>query len=85
MPSNADSTPPDPARLRWQCRRGTRELDLLLQGYLEHRFPEAPASEQRVFCRLLALEDPELSDLIFHGQPEEPHTARVIRQLRQYR
>jgi succinate dehydrogenase flavin-adding protein (antitoxin of CptAB toxin-antitoxin module) len=23
------------ARLRWQCRRGTKELDLLLQRYLE--------------------------------------------------
>jgi len=26
------------ARLRWQCRRGMRELDLLLTDYLENDY-----------------------------------------------
>ncbi|MDJ0806588.1 MAG: succinate dehydrogenase assembly factor 2, partial [Gammaproteobacteria bacterium] len=26
-------------RLRWQCRRGMLELDLLLLGFLETRYP----------------------------------------------
>jgi len=26
------------AKLKWHCRRGMRELDLLLEGFLENRY-----------------------------------------------
>lgn len=48
------------ARLRWQCRRGTKELDLLLQSYLETGYLLADDEEQTLFVELLALEDDEL-------------------------
>ena len=28
-------------QLRWQCRRGMRELDTLLSGYLEQRYADS--------------------------------------------
>lgn len=49
------------SRLRWQCRRGTRELDILLGNYLEHQYQNANAKERQCFVDLLALEDSELS------------------------
>jgi len=48
------------ARLRWQCRRGTKELDLLLQRYLETRYLPADGEEKALFIKLLELEDDEL-------------------------
>jgi len=48
------------ARLRWQCRRGTKELDLLLQRYLEAGYFVADDEEKAQFVELLALEDDEL-------------------------
>jgi antitoxin CptB len=48
------------ARLRWQCRRGTKELDLLLQCYLETDYLLADDEEKALFLELLALEDDEL-------------------------
>lgn len=45
------------AKLKWQCRRGTRELDLLLNDYLENRFVTANPSEQSYFLEILKLED----------------------------
>ncbi len=48
------------AKLRWQCRRGTKELDLLLQRYLDSRYLVADDEEKALFVELLALEDDDL-------------------------
>lgn len=45
------------AKLKWQCRRGTRELDLLLNNYLDNCFAKAKPSEQSYFLEILKLED----------------------------
>lgn len=51
------------AELRWRCRRGMRELDVLLERYLAHRWPVACAAERQAFASLLELSDPELAAL----------------------
>ena len=48
------------AKLRWQCRRGTKELDLLLSHYLENYYPLANPEGQQRFVELLALDDAAL-------------------------
>jgi antitoxin CptB len=52
----------DAARLRWRCRRGMRELDQLLEQWLNVRFTQADASMQRAFAELLEEQDPQLWD-----------------------
>jgi antitoxin CptB len=47
-------------KLRWQCRRGCKELDLLLTDYLENRYPQANNKEKALFQELLKLDDTEL-------------------------
>ena len=48
------------AKLRWQCRRGSLELDLLLKNYLETDYLTADETEKARFRELLMLEDDEL-------------------------
>lgn len=48
------------AKLKWQCRRGTKELDLILMEYLETRYPSSSPQKKTQFIQLLALEDDEL-------------------------
>jgi antitoxin CptB len=48
----------DMRRLRWQCRRGLLELDLLLQGFLESRYAHLREADKALFCRLLETPDP---------------------------
>ncbi|HZV23200.1 MAG TPA: succinate dehydrogenase assembly factor 2, partial [Luteimonas sp.] len=47
-------------RLRWRCRRGMRELDRLLERYLDLRWLQASEAERGVFLRLLDCEDDRL-------------------------
>ena len=44
-------------RLRWRCRRGMKELDLLLGRYVEERFCSAPNADQQAFRLLLEAQD----------------------------
>jgi antitoxin CptB len=48
------------AKLKWQCRRGCLELDLLLSQYLETTYSTASNNEKLHFKELLFLEDSEL-------------------------
>jgi antitoxin CptB len=44
-------------KLRWRCRRGMKELDVLLTRYVEERFRDAPAAHQAAFQELLESQD----------------------------
>ena len=58
-------------RLKWLCRRGVKELDIIMSHYLEYSFLDAPASEQKAFRELLQIEDPILFQLVV-GKEKSP-------------
>lgn len=53
------------AQLIWRCRRGMRELDLLLVSYYERYYPTADTVEQQAFVQLLELQDDLIYDYLF--------------------
>jgi antitoxin CptB len=57
-------------RIRWRCRRGMLELDLVLDAFLERHFDGLDAAMTDALCSMLGRSDPELLDL-FMGD-EEP-------------
>ncbi len=70
------------SRLRWQCRRGMRELDELLVRYLEKRYPVADDGEKAVFRQVLELPDPELNGyLLQRHKPDSKAVADVIERI----
>jgi len=50
----------DKARLRWACRRGMLELDVLFMPFVEEAYEYLSTKEQAIFERLLTCQDPEL-------------------------
>ncbi len=70
-------------KLRWRCRRGMKELDLLTLGYLERHYPTASAEEQQAFAELLEVQDPLLmSYMVGREIPVDATTARVVGVIR---
>jgi antitoxin CptB len=73
----------DRARLAWRCRRGMKELDLLLAGWLQTRFEPASAQLRRQFEALLELPDPLLALYLLGGQrPERADLAELVECIR---
>jgi antitoxin CptB len=74
------------SRLAWQCRRGMRELDELLQRYLAQRYPYASPAEQSAFERLLQGQDPQLQAyLLSDERPLDPELQNVVDAIREHR
>ncbi|MET0291682.1 MAG: succinate dehydrogenase assembly factor 2 [Steroidobacteraceae bacterium] len=71
-----------PGELRWRCRRGMRELDELLQGYLERSWSEAGEGERAAFRQLLELQDPDLAAYLLGHDTPPPELQALVDRLR---
>ncbi|MEW5770820.1 MAG: succinate dehydrogenase assembly factor 2 [Pseudomonadota bacterium] len=56
-------------RLRWRCRRGMLELDLLLNRFLDTRADRLTTAQWREFSALLDLEDQALWERLRDPRP----------------
>ena len=74
---------PGQGRLAWRCRRGMKELDLLLSNYLRHHWPGAAAAERAAFERILELPDPLLAAYLMQREtPPDPDLESLLAVLR---
>lgn len=73
----------DEARLRWQCRRGMLELDLMLESFVEQCYADLPVKTKKAFHQLLNCQDQILLDYLM-GQdvPTDKDVADVAKQVR---
>ena len=80
FPSDLDL---DETRLRWQCRRGMLELDLMLETFVEKRYADLPIKTKKAFHQLLKCQDQFLLDYLM-GQdvPTDKDVADVAKQVR---
>ena len=67
----------DRERLAWRCRRGIKELDLLLLRWLERYFEAATAEQRAGFAALLELPDPELACYLLGSERAVPPALRA--------
>jgi antitoxin CptB len=73
-------------RLRWQCRRGMLELDLLLERFLEAGYPELSDREKAVFTSLLDYQDQDIQEWVMgQAEPADEDMRLVVARLRQVR
>ena len=72
---------PSKSQLRWQCRRGMRELDQLLVRYLDECYDAVGAAEKSAFAELLALSDPELMGYLLLKTEPAPDLADVVNRI----
>ena len=71
-------------RIRWRCRRGLLELDLMLNAFLERHFERLDDADLDVFAHLLTRTDPDLFDLIMSRQDAaNAHERRLLALLRE--
>ena len=69
-------------RIRWRCRRGLLELDLVLQRFLERRFDGLDPDERRLFDELLDAPDNDLLDMAMGRAEPAPRYRAVMEMLR---
>ncbi|MES1944370.1 hypothetical protein PC39_09650 [Salinisphaera sp. PC39] len=84
-PRTSAASPVD-ARVRWLCRRGMKELDVLLERFLAAEYVGLDADARADLLTLLEQEDPILwAWVLGRDTPGEPRLAALVRRIREYR
>jgi len=72
----------DAKKLRWRCRRGMRELDVLLTAYLDGPYASASEDLRAAFSDLLEQEDDQLWDwLLGRSAPSDARLQRIVAKI----
>lgn len=73
-----------PSKLLWRCRRGMKELDLLLIPFAQNCYSDLSVPEQGVFDELLGEPDPVLyAWLLGYLEPQNEFCA-LIEKIKKY-
>jgi antitoxin CptB len=79
----SDTVDPTYARLKWRCRRGMRELDAVLQAFLQSAYAALGDDDKSRFEAILDLPDPELYGyLAGRLEPQDRSIAALIGRIR---
>ena len=70
-------------QLAWQCRRGMRELDELLNRFLDMRYSSLDKTGRQNFSTLLEYPDAVLLELLMGRMaPADKDVAYIVREIR---
>ncbi|MDA3921539.1 MAG: succinate dehydrogenase assembly factor 2 [Salinisphaera sp.] len=74
------------SRVRWLCRRGMKELDVLLERFVASDYDALSEIQVEEMIALLQNEDPDLYYLVM-GRMEAPNgiQAELLSRIRQFR
>ena len=67
------------SQIRWRCRRGVRELDVLLTDFLDVQYANLSQTDKQSFERLLEIQDPKIMDYLFDkDQLDDDGVNRIL-------
>jgi len=71
------------ARMRWKCRRGMLELDLLLRDFLDSGYRDLDEAGQQLLDRMLDYPDAVLLEwLMGRIRPTDKDVAQLVDKIR---
>ena len=72
-------------RLRWACRRGMLELDLILLPFFENQFDQLSKVQQQAFEALLEEPDQDIYAQVLNFQPcSDPKFSEILDAIRHH-
>ncbi len=78
MPDRVDS------KLRWRCRRGMLELDIIFNDFIEKHYTSLSEAQKEILNQLLDYPDQLLFDLFLgHMQSSDNSVSDLVQTIRQ--
>lgn len=82
MHSLSQATAQLPGRLRWQCRRGMLELDVLLNRFADQQWLEIDNGLKQEFEILLTCSDQQLQGWLCEGKEADIEVTNIVSRIR---
>ena len=73
-------------RIKWKCRRGMREIDLLLREFSKNSIKNLSNNDLSLFDEILDYDDQKLYDFIIKSHPigNKDHESFIIKNLKNF-
>ena len=74
------------SRLLWRCRRGIKEMDIVLQNFIKDSYDELNNENKSAFSKLLEEQDLDILNWILgKDKPEDTELIEIIKKIRSSR
>ena len=74
------------SRILWRCRRGIKEMDIVLQDFIKDSYDELNNENKSAFSKLLDEQDLDILNWILgKDKPEDTELIEIIKKIRSSR
>lgn len=65
-------------KIKWRCRRGVLELDVIFTRFLDEKYDGLKESDKELFVSLLEQPDPLLQKWLIYGETPDQSFASIV-------
>ncbi len=74
------------SRMLWRCRRGIKEMDIVLQDFIKNSYDELNNENKSAFSKLLEEQDLDILNWVLgKDKPEDKTLIEIIKKIRSSR
>jgi len=70
------------SQVKWKCRKGLRELDILLSKYFEEKYPYLTDEEKLVFLEFIELDTYAILDMLTNKAIDDDKYKNILLTLK---
>ena len=72
------------SRVIWKCRKGIREIDILLTRYTANVYPTLTSQQQELYVEFIDLDTYEILDMLFNKKPYDKKYQEIVEALKSF-
>ena len=72
------------SRVIWKCRKGIREIDILLSRYTEKVYPTLDKEQQDMYVEFIDLDTYEILDMLVNNKPCDKKYQKIVEALKSF-
>ena len=72
------------SKVIWKCRKGIREIDILLSRYTEKVYPTLNPQQQSEYVEFIDLDTYEILDMLVNNTPCNKKYQKIVDELRSF-
>ena len=69
------------SKVIWKCRKGIREIDILLSKYTEKVYPTLNSEQQDIYVEFIDLDTYEILDMLVNNKPCDKRFQKIVEAL----
>ncbi|MAZ57016.1 MAG: hypothetical protein CMD73_00510 [Gammaproteobacteria bacterium] len=72
------------SRVIWKCRKGIREIDILLSRYTEKIYPTLDKKQQDIYVEFIDLDTYEILDMLVNNKSCDKKYQKIVEALKSF-